>query len=67
LVSHAAGPLPTLIGEQWLLRQILEGLTRDPKVHRFESFRETVVHECQHMPRSVALSAFGQQLSQGSR
>ena len=65
--SHAAEPLPALIGEQWLLCQILEGLTRDPKVQRFKSFREMVVHEGQHMPRLVALSAFGQQLSQGSR
>jgi hypothetical protein len=57
----------TAIRHGGLLRQIPQGLTRDPKVHRFKSFRETVVHECQHMPGLVALSAFGQQLSQGSR
>ena len=59
-----AEPPPALTGEQWLLCQILQGLTRDPKVHRFDSFRETVVYEGQPMPRLVALSAFGQQLSQ---
>jgi hypothetical protein len=65
--SHAAQPLPALIGEQRLLRQILDGLTRDPKVYRFKSHRAMVVHESQRMQRVVALSAFGQQLCQGGR
>jgi hypothetical protein len=65
--SHAAELPPALTGEQWQLRQILQGLTRDPKVHRFESFGETVVYESQRMARLVALPAFGQQLSQSSR
>jgi hypothetical protein len=44
--SYAALPRPALIGEQWLLRQVLEDLARDPKVRRFKSFRKTVVHMC---------------------
>lgn len=48
-----------------LSRQILEQLTRDPKVRRFESFRKAVVHAGQRTPSLIALSPFRQQLSQG--
>ena len=59
--SHSAEPLPALIDEHWFLRQFLKGLTRDSEVHRFISFRETVIDEGQHLSGLAALSAFGKQ------